>query len=69
MNNPHKNARTTQYRREQMVKRVLEQRQPVEQVARAFAVSVRTVRKWIGRYLAEGRSGLENRSSRPRSIV
>ena len=35
-------------------------------VARELGVSVRTVRKWVARYEAEGPAGLVDRSSRPR---
>ena len=34
----------------------------------AFGVDAKTVRKWVGRFQAEGRTGLEDRSSRPRRL-
>jgi transposase InsO family protein len=33
--------------------------------ARAYGISVPSVRKWVGRYLAQGEAGLVDRSSRP----
>ena len=65
MNNPHKNARLTPTGRAVMVRRVVEEGQPVAVVAAGFGTSERTVRKWVVRYLTEGLAGLENRSSRP----
>ncbi|MBL0408617.1 helix-turn-helix domain-containing protein, partial [Microvirga aerilata] len=34
-----------------------------------FGISERTARKWLARYGAEGPSGLDNRSSRPRTVA
>ncbi|WP_114189461.1 leucine zipper domain-containing protein [Microvirga aerophila] len=69
MNNPHQNARTTRLDRAEMIRRVLEDGQPVREVARGFGISEHTARKWLARYRAEGPSGLENRSSRPRTVA
>ncbi len=66
--NVHKNARLTAHSRADLVRRVLVERQPVEAVAKAFGVSMRTVRKWVERYQAEGAEGLKDRSSRPRRL-
>ena len=66
--NVHKNARLTAHSRADLVRRVLVERQPVEVVAKAFGVSMRTVRKWVERYQAEGAEGLKDRSSRPRRL-
>ena len=66
--NVHKNARLTAHSRADLVRRVLVQRLPVGAVAEAFGVSIRTVRKWVGRYQAEGAEGLKDRSSRPRRL-
>jgi len=49
MNNPHQNARLTACSREQIVARVRAGQSAVE-VAEAFGVSVRTVRKWLARF-------------------
>lgn len=62
--NIHKNARLTRYRREEMVIRAL-RGEPVRALARQFGVSIRTTRKWVARYHAEGPTGLQDRSSRP----
>jgi len=46
---------------------VLEGQRP-RAVAEAFSTTAKTVRKWLGRYRAEGPSGLNDRSSRPRRL-
>ena len=48
MNNPHHGARLTVYSREQIVARV-RSGQSAREVAEAFGVSLRTVRKWLAR--------------------
>jgi transposase InsO family protein len=68
MNNAHKNARTTPHIRELMVRRIENEGWTAKAVATAFAVSERTVYKWLARYRAEGPTGLANRPSRPRSV-
>ena len=71
MNN-HKNARLTPYRREDLVTRAT-RGEPVAGLARQLDVSLRTARKWLARYRAEGVPGLQDRSSRlhasPRSTA
>jgi transposase InsO family protein len=62
--NIHKNARLTLCRREDLVRR-LEAGESLKGMARGFDISVRTARKWWGRYRAEGPAGLGDRSSRP----
>jgi transposase InsO family protein len=37
-------------------------------VAASFGICSRTVRKWVGRFQAEGRAGLADRSSRPNRL-
>jgi transposase InsO family protein len=64
--NVHKNARLTPLRRRELVVR-LESGELARAVAGRLGVSVRTVRKWWGRYQAEGVCGLADRSSRPHS--
>ena len=62
--NIHKNARTTPQSRAEIVRRVVTLQQPGRQVAAAFGISERTVRKWVVR----GRPQiveLGDRSSRP----
>ena len=65
--NVHKNARLTFARRMELVRDVLERRLTPGAAAPSYGVSVPTVRKWVGRYLAEGEAGLLDRSSRPKS--
>ena len=65
MNNPHQNARTTPLGRAEMVRRIVEERRPVAEVAAGFGVSERTCRKWLARFKADGAVGLQNRSSQP----
>jgi len=64
--NVHKNARLTPLRRRELVVR-LESGELARAVADRLGVSLRTVRKWRGRYRVEGARGLEDRSSRPHS--
>ena len=61
----HSSAKTTPYAGELMVRRVLEQAEPVKDMAVAFGVSERTVYKWLLRYRQHGVAGLQDRSSRP----
>jgi len=63
----HPNARTTPWSRAQLVHRVLVDGWPIPRVAEAFHVSRRTVFKWLARYRADGRRGLQDRASTPRS--
>jgi transposase InsO family protein len=65
----HKNARTTPLGRAVMVRRIEVEGWTARAVADAFAVSERTVRKWLARYRAEGLAGLEDRSSRARVVA
>jgi transposase len=60
--NVHKNVR----RRQELVMR-LAAGEPLKPLARGFAVSVHTARKWRARYQADGWAGLADRSSRPGS--
>jgi transposase InsO family protein len=66
MNNPHKNARTCLYSREQIVARH-GRGEKASSIAASFGVSVRTVYTWLARHRCEGPAGLHNRSSRPHS--
>ena len=67
--NAHKNARTTPFGRAVMVRRVLEDGWTVAAAAGAFAVSTRTVRKWLARVRSDGAAGLQNRSSAPHLVA
>ncbi len=62
----HKNAPLTPLGRGELVRRVLVEKHTPRAVATALGLCVRTVRKWVGRYQAEGQAGLLDRSSRPR---
>ena len=64
----HKNARLTPHSRGELVRRVLIERQTPMAVATAFGVCLKTVRKWIERFQAEGEAGLRDRSSRPHRL-
>src|SRR5215469_14500516 len=66
--NVHENARLTPHSRGELVRRILAERQRPKAVAAAFGVSGATVRKWVGRFQAEGEAGLQDRSSRPRRL-
>lgn len=68
MNNPHQNARLTLHSREQIVARV-GAGQSAAEVAAAFAVSLRTVRKWLARFRAGGCAALSNHASAPARVA
>jgi transposase InsO family protein len=61
----HKNAPLTPAGREILVRRVVDEGHTPMAVATAMGVCVRTVRKWVERFQAEGIAGLVDRSSRP----
>jgi len=61
----HKNAKLTPRGREEMVNLVVAHGWSCRQVAASFRVDPKTVARWLGRYQAEGLSGLQDRSSRP----
>jgi transposase InsO family protein len=63
----HANARTCPKSRQVMVRRFLAGRSR-EILAAEFAVSTRTVSKWVARYRAEGELGLLDRCSAPRRV-
>ena len=62
----HPNAPLTPEGRRRMVECVVDYGWTVEATADRFQVDAKTVRKWRDRFLAEGRAGLVDRSSRPR---
>ena len=64
--NIHKNARLTLARRIELVQMIVDQGLTKAEAAREAGVSEPTARKWWGRYLVEGRSGLIDHSSRPK---
>ena len=63
--NSHKNARLTFSRRLEMVLEITEQGASVTDAAASHGVTAPTVRKWLGRYLAYGVTGLADATSRP----
>jgi leucine-zipper of insertion element IS481 len=64
----HQNARLTFYRREQLARKVVEERCTLKLAAASFGVSAKTAAKWVGRYREWGRAGLRDRSSRPQRM-
>ena len=66
--NIHQNARLTPIRREEMAHAVIAGQLSKAQAARVFGVSAKIVSRWTGRFLAEGRAGMQDRSSRPKLI-
>jgi len=62
--NSHKNARTTFEGRKLLVERIAVM--GLVPAASAAGISVRTARKWLGRFSQSGLDGLLDRSSRPR---
>ena len=62
----HGNARSSPLGRLGMVLRVIEEGEPVAQVARGMGMYRQCVSKWVRRYREEGRAGLEDRSYRPK---
>jgi transposase InsO family protein len=63
--NTHKNARLTFARRLEMVQDITVRGLSQGAAALAQGVSMPTMRKWLGRYLAQGETALIDRSSRP----
>ena len=63
--NTHKNARLTYLRRLEMVQSMAERNLSASEAGAAHGVSAATARKWFARYLADGASGLLDKSSRP----
>jgi len=66
--NIHQNARLTPVRREEMALAVIAGQLSKAQAARAFGVCSKIVTRWTDRFLAEGREGMQDRSSRPKMI-
>jgi transposase InsO family protein len=66
--NIHKHARLTPAGRWAAVQRRLAGELP-EAIGQARHYTGRTLEKWLARYRAEGRAGLEDRSSRPRRLA
>jgi transposase InsO family protein len=63
--NTHRSARTNQFSRALLVRRVRQEGEAVAKAAAQAGVSVRTAYKWLARARREGDAGLADRSSRP----
>lgn len=61
----HQNARLTVYRREQLARKVVEERCTLKLAAASFGVSAKTAGKWVRRYRESGPAGLRDRSWGP----
>ena len=64
--NTHKNARLTFVRRIELVRDIVERGFTPCTAAAVHGVTGPSARKWLGRYLAEGETGLRDRSSKPK---
>jgi transposase len=64
----HHHARLTVRGREQLVKRVLQERLSQREAAAERGLSRQTVGKWVRRYREVGAAGLGARSSRPHRL-
>ena len=62
----HANAALSLNKRRQLCERVVVEKWTLTKAAEAAEVSVRTARKWVRRYRAEGEVGLVDRPSTPR---
>ncbi|ETH42739.1 DNA-binding helix-turn-helix protein [Bordetella pertussis H939] len=67
--NTHKHARLTFLRRLEMVQQLIAHQVCVPEAARAYGVTAPTVRKWLGRFLAQGQAGLADAAVSPRAIA
>jgi transposase InsO family protein len=65
----HANAALSLKRRRLLAERVIEADWSLASAAAAAEVSVRTTRKWVGRYRDEGDAGLLDRSSAPHRVA
>src|SRR5271168_2610553 len=63
----HHHARLTVYGREGLAKSVVEGRLSLREAAAERGLSRQSAGKWVRRFREAGSSGLEDRSSRPRS--
>jgi transposase len=62
----HYHARLTICRREELARDVLERRLSLREAAAECRLSRQTAAKWVRRYRESGRTGLADRTSRPR---
>ena len=64
----HRNAALSLKKRELLVSRVVEEKWSLKEAAEAAEVSQRSAAKWVRRFVAEGPSGLLDRSSAPKRV-
>ncbi len=64
----HANAVLTPRTRLRLARLIVEDGWPPQVAAKMFLVSTVTARKWAARFRAEGQAGMQDRSSRPRSM-
>lgn len=64
----HANARLNAHGRALLVHRVRVEGRPVSHVAKELGISRQAAHRWIARFDADGVAGLQERSSRPRSV-
>ncbi len=65
----HANAALSLKRRALLVREVVEEHRSIAEAAAAAGVSEKTCRKWVARFRAEGRAGLRDRSSAPKTVA
>jgi len=65
----HANARLSPIGRQLLIDRIERESWKVQDAAESLGISERTARKWLARWRAEGRAGLEDRSSAPRLVA
>jgi transposase InsO family protein len=63
----HANAALTPRQRLALARLIVEEKWTAARAAERFGVASTTARRWAGRYRAEGRAGMQDRSSRPHS--
>ena len=63
----HANASLSETGRLRLARLVVDKRWPLARAAERFNVSVGTARRWAERYRAEGKAGMVDRSSRPKT--
>lgn len=63
----HINARLTVHGKLLLIRRVTVDNRPVAHVAKELGISRQCAHRWVARFRSEGRAGLRERSSRPRS--
>jgi transposase InsO family protein len=63
----HANAVLTPRQRLRLARLIVEEKWPTARAAEAFGVGWKTAAKWADRYRTQGKAGMVDRSSRPRS--